>query len=40
MAKSKKSNGKQDLTLKIIVLLTAALNLARALIDLIQRLIE
>lgn len=36
----KKGNGKQDLTLKIIVLLTAVLNLARALMDFIQKLLE
>lgn len=34
----KKKNGKQDLTLKIIVLLTAILNLVKALVDLISRL--
>jgi len=36
----KKKNGKQDTTLKIIVLLTAILNLIKALIDLINRLIS
>ena len=36
----KKKNGKQDTTLKIIVLLTAILNLIKALVDLINRLIS
>ena len=36
----KKKNGKQDTTLKIIVLLTAILTLIKALIDLINRLIS
>lgn len=36
----KKKNGKQDTTLKIVVLLTAILNLIKALIDLINRLIS
>lgn len=33
-----KKNGKQDLTLKIIVLLTAILNLVKALVDFIRSL--
>ncbi len=36
----KKKNGKQDTTLKIVVLLTAILNLIKALVDLINRLIR
>jgi len=36
----KKKNGKQDTTLKIVVLLTAILNLIKALVDLINRLIS
>lgn len=36
----KKKNGKQDSTLQIVVLLTAILNLIKALIDLINRLIS
>ncbi len=36
----KKRNGKQDTTLQIVVLLTAILNLIKALIDLINRLIS
>ena len=36
----KKKNGKQDTTVKIVVLLTAILNLIKALIDLINRLIS
>lgn len=35
-----KKNGKQDTALKLIVLLTALLNLARAVLDFIQRLLE
>lgn len=36
----KKKNGKQDTDLKLIVLLTAILNLVKALVDLIARLTE
>lgn len=36
----KKKNGKQDTALKLIVLLTAILNLVKAGIDLIVRLTE
>ena len=37
MSKGKR-NGKQDTALKLIVLLTAILNLIKALVDLISRL--
>ena len=36
----KKKNGKQDKALQAIILLTAILNLIRAIADLISRLIE
>lgn len=36
----KKKNGNKDKTLQIIVLITAILNLVKALIDLIGRLTE
>lgn len=36
MAKHAKRNGNQDLTLKIIVLVTAILNLVKALVDIIK----
>ncbi len=36
----KKKSGKQDTALKLIVLLTAILNLVKALIDLISKLTE
>ena len=39
MAKAKRS-GKQDHRLQTIILLTALLNLVKALIDIISRLIE
>ena len=39
MARQKKK-GNQDKTCKIIILVTAILNLIRALIDLLDRLIE
>lgn len=38
MAKREKQNGKQDTGIKLIILLTALLNLAKAPIDLISRL--
>lgn len=38
MAKHAKKGGNQDLTLKIIVLITAVLNLAKALVDIIKSL--
>ncbi len=37
---SKRKNSKQDTTTKVIILLTAILNLVRALIDLISKLTE
>ena len=39
MAKKKK-NGNQDKTLQIIVLVTAILNLIRAVFDIIEKLLE
>lgn len=36
MAKHAKRSGNQDLTLKIIVLVTAILNLVKALVDIIK----
>lgn len=39
MSKTKKS-GNQDKTLKIIVLVTAVLNLIRSIVDIINKLIE
>lgn len=36
----KKKNGNQDKTLKIIVLVTAVLNLIRSIADIIKQLIE
>lgn len=36
----KRKNGKQDTIVKIIVLLTATLNLIKAIVDLINRLIR
>lgn len=39
MGKGKKS-GKQDQTLKVIILLTAILNLVKALIEIISKLTE
>lgn len=36
----KKKNGNQEKTLKIIVLVTALLNLIRAIVDLIQKFLE
>lgn len=38
MARHAKRGGNQDLTLKIIVLITAILNLIRALMDIIKNL--
>lgn len=40
MSRKGKKNGNQDSTLKYIVLVTALLNLVKALIELINRLIE
>ena len=37
---AKKKNGDQDKTLKILVLVTAILNLIRALTDLISKFLE
>ena len=39
MARQKK-NGNQDRTLHILVLVTAILNLVRAIIDIIEKLLE
>lgn len=36
----KRKNGKQDTLIKIVVLLTATLNLIKAIVDLINRLIR
>lgn len=36
----KRKNGSQDKTLKILVLATAILNLIRAVLDIIERLLE
>lgn len=36
----KRKNGKQDTLVKIVVLLTATLNLIKAIVDLINRLIR
>lgn len=36
----KRKNGKQDIIVKIVVLLTATLNLIKAIVDLINRLIR
>ena len=36
----KRKNGKQDTLIKIVVLLTALLNLIKAVVDLINRLIR
>jgi hypothetical protein len=36
----KRKNGKQDTLVKIVVLLTALLNLIKAVVDLINRLIR
>lgn len=36
----KRKNGKQDTIVKIVVLLTATLNLIKAIVDLINRLIR
>lgn len=36
----KRKNGKQDTLVKIVVLLTALLNLIKAIVDLINRLIR
>lgn len=36
----KRKNGKQDTLVKIVVLLTATLNLIKAVVDLINRLIR
>ena len=41
MSKKKpKKNGNQDKTLKIIILVTAILNLFKSVIDLVQKFIE
>lgn len=40
MRRRKKKSGHEDETLKIIVFVTALLNLAKALIDIISRLSE
>lgn len=39
MARQKK-NGNQDRTLQILVLVTAILNLVRAILDIIEKLLE